>query len=312
MNKILLIIIFFISAAVSAQLSSRSFVPSGKSLESKETVKKISEDKELKALLNDSSLAGMTKEQLLQKIAEVKAKIDAADTKLYKVTELPTFGLSGIGNTNTETFDNINASGKLSGYIRPYKSEQGFWEVDFAFNVNASNTDSLSVNTVLFPDVGNNSFTATVMYNWVAAGEGKDYYIITPFFEFANKTITGRNDDSERKFYTLNTSFGVNLQYLYIDGNDQVSFGLSPYFATVNIPEPGGDDYRYLLTGNEDSLLSTNIQSWGAKVTFQYNNFQIFADFRTVMGDDEDFPVEGFKGFHPNLGVVVNAEIFER
>lgn len=280
MKKLLLLTALILSYNLCfAQLGSRSFIPSEKALESTQTK-------------NDEGF------------------VETQSTFIIK--DLPTFGLNGIGNTNTETFDNINASGKLSGYIRPYKGENAYLQIDFGFNVNATNTDSLTVNTVLFPDVGNSSFSATVLYDWIIYSEGKDYYSVMPFFEFANKTILGRDDDSERRFYTLNTSFGVNLQYLYFDGSDQVSFGISPYFAMVNVPQPGVEDYRYLFTGDETSALSTNIQSWGAKVTFQYNNFQIFSDFRTVIGNDDEFPIVGFKGFHPNLGVVVNAEIFEK
>ncbi|NUY79283.1 hypothetical protein HUK80_00130 [Flavobacterium sp. MAH-1] len=233
----------------------------------------------------------------------------------FDATGLPTFGLYGIGNTNTETFNEINASGKLSGYIRPFKGTikgiPAFVDINFGFNVNASNTDSLAVSTILFPDVGKNSFSASTTLNFVF-GNKPNYYLVGPFYEFANKTIKGRNEDSTRNFYTLNNSFGLNLQYLFVEGNDKVSFAISPYLAFLDVPNPGKEDYKYLLTGDEDSPLATSVNSWGAKVTFQYNYFQIFADFRTVKGSEEELPVSGFKGFHPNIGIVFNAEIFEK
>ncbi|RZJ70402.1 hypothetical protein [Flavobacterium sp.] len=233
----------------------------------------------------------------------------------FDAAGLATFGLYGVGNTNTETFTEINASGKLSGYIRPFKRTVSgipmFVDVNFGFNVNASNTDSLAISTVLFPDVGKNSFSASVVYN-LALGRSSNYYLISPFFEFATKTINGRNEDSERSFYSINSSLGVNFQYLLVQNSEKVSFSLSPYLSWVEIPEPGRSDYRFLLTADETSPLVTKIRSWGVKAAFQYNNFQIFADLRTVNGNQAELPVDGFRGFHPNIGVVFNAEIFER
>ncbi|HTK17886.1 MAG TPA: hypothetical protein VL442_00150 [Mucilaginibacter sp.] len=235
----------------------------------------------------------------------------------FKTETLPTFGLYGIGNTNTETFNNINSSGKLSGYIRPFKSNSGLFkkpgyvDVNFAFNVNASNTDSLLSSTFLFPDVGSNSFSGNVSYN-LALGKFPDFYLISPFFEFSNKSIKGRKADSTKSFYTINSSLGVNFQYLFMNGPDKVSFGISPYLATVNVPEPGVKNYKYLFTGSDSTKMKTTVKSWGVKVVFQYNYFQVFADFRTVNGSDVDFPFDGLRGFHPNIGIIFNAEIFEK
>lgn len=249
-------------------------------------------------------------------------RISAPDTvethsaELLDISDIPTFGIYGIGNTNTETFNNLNASGKLSGYIRPYKhnGKRPFYvEVGFAFNINASNTDSLLANSLLFPDVGQNSFSGNVTFNWIVYKKGPDnLYLVTPFFEFANKTIKGRRADTARRFYTLNSSLGVNLQYLFLSEGNQVSFTFSPYWAVVSVPDPGTKDYRYLLTGDEDANMKSTLNSWGIKVAFQYNFFQIFADFRTVTGAQENFPVEGIRGFHPNIGIVFNTQIFEK
>lgn len=240
------------------------------------------------------------------------------------ISNMPTFGLYGIGNTNTETFNNLNASGKLSGYIRPYKGtdhifcksatgwqRNGYLELDFAYNLNASNTDSLIASTFLFPDVGQTSFLASAQYSY-AIMNGANNYLITPFVEFSDKTIKGRRNDSTRSFYTLNTVYGLNLQFLNVNGSDKVSFLISLYGSSISVPDPGTQNYKYLFTGSDATALKTRVASWGVKVAFQYNNFQIFADFRTVKGNKADFPVEGLTGFHPNLGVTFNAEIFER
>lgn len=239
---------------------------------------------------------------------------DSGDEK-FSASNLPTFGLYGIGNTNTESFKNINAAGKLAGYIRPFKGTiwktPAFVDVNFAFNMNASNTDSLAVNMIVFPDLGKNSFSGSAVLNLVF-GKMPNFYLISPFIEFANKSISGEKEDVERTFYTINSTFGVSLQYLAIVDKDKVSFGISPYIAKANIPDPGREDYRYLLTGDENSPLKSAITSLGTKITFQYNYFQIFADFRSVKGDKNDFPIEGMTGFHSNIGIIFNAEIFEK
>lgn len=66
------------------------------------------------------------------------------------------------------------------------------------------------------------------------------------------------------------------------------------------------------MTGDENSPLIDNVKLAGVKVAFQYNYFQIFANFRDVHGNDSELPVKGFGGFRPNIGVVFNAQIFER
>jgi hypothetical protein len=283
MKHLFLFICITLTVPASAQLSSRSFVP-----------------------FSIPAASGSS-----------RAPAYAPGNGAFDATQLPTFGLYGIGNTNTETFSNINSSGKLSGYIRPFKGTikgiPTFIDVNFGFDANASNTDSLLASTVLFPDVGKNSFSGSIVLNF-ALGKEPNFYLISPFLEFAQKTISGTKADSTKSFYTINSTYGINFQFLYVDAvsGDKVSFTLSPYLASVNIPDPGTGDYKYLFTGSEVSPLETTINSWGIKATFQYNYFQIFSDFRTVKGDATQLPVPGLRGFHPNIGIIFNAEIFEK
>lgn len=249
--------------------------------------------------------------------ASDKQKIDASstsDNSVFDPTSLPTIGIYGIGNTNTETFNNINSSGKLSGYMRGLKTKSGYFQLDFAFNVNASNTDSLLASTLLFPDIGKNSFSATATYNWVIKDKTSTAgsYLVSPFFEFSDKNIKGTKADSTRSFFTLNSTLGVSLQYLFVSGTDKASFSVSPYLNWVHVPDPGASDYRYLFTGDENNILKGTIHSYGVKAAFQYNNFQIFADFRNVTGNKDDYPVPGLLGFHQNIGIIFNADIFEK
>ncbi|PSL44635.1 hypothetical protein CLV51_1057 [Chitinophaga niastensis] len=228
------------------------------------------------------------------------------------IKSLSTFGLYGIGNTNTSTFNNLNASGKLSGFIRPLKHDNQFLTLNFAYNINASNSDSLLASTFLFSDVGQNSFyingTYGIKLNW---SEGEDIYLCSPLLEFSYKNIKGRNTDSTRNFYTINLTVGCTLQYLLIDGNDKISLALTGYYANINVPSQSEKDYKYLFKAQDVKDLSNSISCWGFKIAFQYNYFQIFSDCRWVVTDPKKLP-ESMGGFHPNIGVTFNAQIFER
>ena len=307
---VLIFAVLLISQHASAQMGARSIVPFSHA----PAPAKISDRDPKRFTVLQTDKQNVTE---AQKDSLRQADSLAKENAKFRVDSLPTFGLYGIGNTNTEAFNNVNSSGKLSGYIRPFKSFLGkmripaFIDVNFAFNVNASNTDSLLASTFLFPDVGKNSFSGTVVFN-LALGKKPDFYLISPFFEFANKSIKGRNADSTRNFYTINSTVGVSFQYMLIQGKDIVAFSMSPYLASVHVPDPGRKDYKYLFTGNEETIMKTAVNSWGVKIVFQYNSFQIFADFRTVRGSAIDVPVETLRGFHPNIGIIFNAEIFQR
>ncbi|MCC6289718.1 MAG: hypothetical protein IT249_17720 [Chitinophagaceae bacterium] len=228
------------------------------------------------------------------------------------VENMPTFGLLGIGNVNTETFQNLNSSGKLSGYIRPYKGTNSFLNVNFSFNVNASNDDSLIAGTFLFPDVGTRSFYSTIEYANIVSPGNDNYHFIIPFFEFSNKMIKGRSEDSAKYFSTLNYVFGCRYQFLIKNSDDNASFSIAPFYSIIVVPDEDQEDYRYLFTGDKYSSLKSIIKSYGVKVAFQYNNFQIFADLRHVLGNNMQVPIRDLRGFNSNVGVTFNAAIFEK
>ncbi|MEJ7820683.1 MAG: hypothetical protein WKF85_00100 [Chitinophagaceae bacterium] len=68
----------------------------------------------------------------------------------------------------------------------------------------------------------------------------------------------------------------------------------------------------FLFTGNKNPSLSSAVRWWEIKVGFQYNNFQIFADLRHILGDMKSIPIRELRGFNSNIGVVFNAEVFEK
>jgi hypothetical protein len=248
-------------------------------------------------------------QNFVPKALRSSARIDSGNNF---VRSLSTVGLYGVGNINTESFSNINSAGKLSGFIRPFKKDRQFLTATFSFNVNASNTDSLIANTFLFPDVGKNSFSFNATYSRVYAKDSQNFHLYSLFTELSTKSIKGRRDDSTRNFNTLNWAFGLRYQYLFKKDNDAISLTFSPFISIVNVPDEDNKDYRYLFTGDENSNLKSAITSFGCKITFQYNGLQFFADLRHVFGSEDSVPIRELRGFNQNIGVIFNAELFER
>ncbi len=234
------------------------------------------------------------------------------DSGVNFVRGLSTIGLYGVGNVNTESFSNINSAGKLSGFIRPLKKNRQFITTTFSFNINASNNDSLIANTFLFPDVGKNSFSFNTAYTRVYAKDSQNFHLYSIFAELSTKSIKGRKDDSTRYFNTLNWAFGLRYQFLFKKDNDNMSLTISPFLSIVNVPDEDNEDYRFLFTGNANSKLKSEISSVGCKITFQYNSLQFFADLRHVLGSKDAVPLRELRGFNQNIGVIFNAELFER
>ncbi len=225
---------------------------------------------------------------------------------------ISTFGLYGIGNINTEVFNSLNASGKLSGFIRPFRDSAAFTTINFSFNKNATNRDTLMASTFLFPDIGNNAFLGTVSHSIQILrkrSELKGVHLLTPFYEFSTKSIKREKDTISLKFTSINHVLGGRYSFLHSVGDDDVVFSLATFLALANIADQDNEDFRTLF---ESPKLPSAIWSLGFKVTFQYNNFQAYADMRHVFGSEEKIPVRSLRGFNANIGFVFNAEIFER
>jgi hypothetical protein len=235
-----------------------------------------------------------------------------AGDPLLDFTDIKKFGLVGIGNLNTETFKELNSSGKLSGYIRPLRKAARFVTINFAFNVNASNSDSLMGLTFLFPDVGKTSFLVSTEYNFACGRSASEAHLLSGFAEVSTKNISATKDKQERFFNTISYVAGGRYQYYFRDGTDDISFTTALFFSLVNVPDEDNKDYRFLFTGDENSPLKSAISSIGAKFTLQVNRFQIFADLRHAFGNDQQIPIRDLKGFNSNIGVLFNASIFEK
>jgi hypothetical protein len=245
----------------------------------------------------------------------IKKDDDGIDAKFVTgssvdFTGITSFGLYGIGNINTEVFNSLNASGKVSGYVRPYRGKKEFVTVNFAFNKNATNSDTLLASTFIFPDVGNNSFLSTLMYSKQFFGnEAAGIHLISPFYEFSTKNINRENDSIQLRFTTINHVIGARYSFMHRVQNDNITFSVATFLAFNNIADQDNKDFRSIF---ESEKLPSSINSLGFKVAFQFNNFQAYADLRHILGDEEKIPVRSLRGFNSNIGVVFNAEIFER
>jgi hypothetical protein len=237
-----------------------------------------------------------------------------------KTGKVRTFGIFGVGNVNKEQLEKFNASGKFSCFVKPMIRKNSELTFYLSFNKNATNTDSLLASTLIFPEVGNNSFLGTTEFAWRMKQEAADKYVkehyIVPFLEFSNKNVRASQDTGSGKsmsyhFSTLNYTVGCKYLFRFsrtVDSTDHnVDFSLTGYLSYLNIPNQDTADYRILL---KDKTISDNLWALGIKVGVQYNNFSIFADFRHVLGSDKRIPVRELRGFNSNIGVVFNADIF--
>jgi hypothetical protein len=229
-----------------------------------------------------------------------------------------TLKLYGIGSLNSETLSKINSSGKIAVSIVPHynESKRRFFEVYLSFNKNATNSDSILASTVLFPEVGNHSFLATIRRVYAIKGRGNrledEGHYLAPFFEFSQKNIKVDTSSNQGKntngfFSTLIYTFGYSYIFNRTIEKTPIGFSVSPYVSAINIPDEDNEDYRKIF--NSQTLPST-LYSFGIKTVFQIKGFQIFADMRHLWGSSSKVPRD-LRGFNSNIGVTFNADIFE-
>jgi hypothetical protein len=287
----------------------QQFIPLQKTI-SKKILRELKVIETFRKVVNKDKDGNM----VIQELDENGKPIDSIEVVSKKIITVEKqavrkrFGVFGAGNLNKEQLEKFNASGKFSCYIK-------------SFNKNATNNDSLLASTLIFPEVGNNSFLGTVEYacriNKIDADDGFIENSIVPFFEFSNKNIKASRDTGTSKqkvsyyFSTLNYTAGVKYVFHYNKSKDadshDVYFSIAGYFSYLNIPNQDTADYRILL---KSKTISDNLSAVGLKVGVQYNNFSIFADFRHVLGSEVRIPVRELRGFNSNIGVVFNADIF--
>jgi len=241
---------------------------------------------------------------------EFNEKNKKSKDKVISFEDITNWGIYGIGNLNTESFNNLNAAGKVSGYKRLDRSRGSFTTLYFSFNKNATNNDTLLAGTFLFPDIGNTAAALTLEHTSVICQKGNTFHLLSPFIEFSHKNIkVEKEKDGLKEFSTLNYILGLRYQNWTPSEEMDVSFSVAPYLSIVNVPDEDNEDYRFLFNAPK---LRSDIWSFGFKFLVQFNNFQAFADLRSVLGTEKSIPVRELRGFNSSIGIVFNADIIEK
>ncbi len=229
------------------------------------------------------------------------------------------FKLYGIGNLNNETLKSLNAGGKIAIGFTPNPNSPKLHANYFAsFNKNATNTDSAISTMLVFPEAGNHTAFLSVLWQKekVVTGEKGLVYQSGPFLEFAFKKITNQKDTTDPKFQelainTLHYTGGYRFGYSKIKSIEGKVYQIGGYFSIfasyVNIPD---EDHQNFETITNLKATNNSFLMIGAKVSFELNGFQIFADVRNVFGNEKKLPIKDLKGFNSNIGVAFNTEVF--
>ena len=242
-------------------------------------------------------------------------KVDGEDKKIVEPVKVNRFGIIGIGNLNTESFQGINSAGKFSAYVRPLLFGMNDITLGISFNKNATNNDSLLASTILFPDLGNSSFTGSIESSLFIGPKktGDEAHYLSPFFEFAHKNVKSEKDKTEYYFSLLHYTIGCKYIFRYHfeenEKDENIALSIAPYLSIYNIPDEDNNDY-WVLMGSDK--LPSNFNAVGIKISFQYKGFQVFADFRHVPADEEKIPLRSIRGFNSNIGFVFTTDIIER
>lgn len=221
------------------------------------------------------------------------------------------FKIFGTGNISDETLKKINAGGKIVlGYFpRPGKTYTSNYLI--SYNKNASNSDSALSSTLVFPESGSSSFLAHGFWQKNNSSDNGRYHGY--FGEFALKTIKNKKDTTDPKFqeFTFNTlhftagyKWGSSKEFKTGDATQTVGIELAVFASFVNIPDEDHESFERIInrqaTTNSFGML-------GAKLSFEINKLQIFADMRHVFGSASDLPVKDLKGFNFNIGFSFNT-----
>jgi len=273
----------------------------------------------------DLSSFGQVKKKLNNIPDSIKSFIDSLLKRKKESINLPWFGIAGAGNLNEETFKTTNSSLKATLYARPLQYRNKALTIYASYNVNASNNDSILFSTLLFPEVGKNSFLGTIdwrtYYSRNSDSTKKRWHTLGPFLEFSHKNIQTDSSEDGQKLYFSTLNYTAGLKYTFnfwkkradSSSNDtELSFSTTAYLSYLNIPDEDLKDYQAILArgqkGTKPEDIKENIFSWGVKIEFQVNSFGLFADFRSLIGGDKKFPLRELKGFHSNIGVTINTD----
>jgi len=243
------------------------------------------------------------------------------------LSESDHFFFYGIGNVSDETLNKLNGGAKLALSFNTLEPHNVLLPSSYflSFNKNATNTDSLLVSTLVFPEVGSHSFLATAYWDLTRQQRNASprsqqssqlSHSLEFFFEFATKRIDLTVDSTNAKsskvgFNTLHYTGGFRFAYGLTKEEDNKKYnaalGGSIFISNTNIPDEDNAALETIINGKAEK---NSFWSVGVKLGIEINGFQIFADLRHVFGDDKKLPIKDLKGFNSNIGVAFNTEIF--
>jgi hypothetical protein len=229
----------------------------------------------------------------------------------YSFLSQPSYQITGIGNLNEASLQNVNASGAISGTVRPFIRKDWMVQADFTFNINASNSDSLLATTLVFPETGSDNFYGRLAVNRMLHFDTSvhNFDWLSMYYEFSNKFIK-ETADSTVNFSIHSHTLGVSFTYLYADDNNKIALSAGPYLSWIRIPGNAAAGYQNIYKKDIDSLATPPLymNCWGIKIVLQINDFSIFADFRNVYS--KNVTTASLRGEHLSLGLGFNARIF--
>jgi hypothetical protein len=268
-------------------------------------------EKEITATFKKANLSDAEKENYKKEIIanwRIRDSIEKLDTTHFRVL--------GIGNISDETLKSLNAGGKLAiGFCsNPFNDT---WQGNYfaSFNKNSSNTDSAISTTLVFPEAGSHSFLFTSFWKSFKNPQNGLYNYNGLFLEFVSKKITNKKDTTDPKsqvvsinslHYTAGYKWGFSKMGTVKGELYETACDLSIFASFVNIPDEDHDRFQTIanLQARNNSFFMI-----GAKVSFELNGFQIFADLRHVFGNKNKLPLTDLHGFSSNIGVAFTADI---
>lgn len=314
-SLIALISILYYAADAQQYISNRSFRSS--------TVQKFVRQTKVSKVENEFKKTITTK-NMKNGDSTITIRNEKSDTLLVGTVQSDTisirkdrFGITGIGNLNSENVQKLNGSAKISCYFVPVQSKRLQTILIFSFNKNASN-DSILSSTLLFPESGNSSFIGTLDQSWTFDNPFNYRNTVAILAEFSLKNISTTVNKSDIHFDILNYTLGLRYTFDYkfnsIENDKEeekfASLSIIPYFNICNIPNEDVEDYKLAFIKNQNENLPDELYSWGIKVMVQYQQLGVFADFKQMM-NSIDIQNRDIKGFNSNIGIAISTDIFK-
>ena len=242
--------------------------------------------------------------------------------------------IDGVGTINSDQLKSLNTSGKFGFGANIFNSTFLYGSFNKGALVTTLNSDSLAVESILFPEAGTSGLSLTLDVcnldltnlnfkkddNWgidfrnytseSPMNNGDTKFGLIPSIDFAFKKSNVKFVDSLKteikSFSTQHWVFGVKLVWEYHASDDiDAKISFYPYYNVVNIMDEDLQTFRDIF--NEQSLKS-HIDIKGIKITAQVNQLSFFADIKYAK-KDKNIKAHGFSGTTINIGTAITGDL---